>query len=183
MKESEKAKAPEHPGQPQEHECKCVCLPLCVCPPTSTSTSTPPETCTFHIYLARVRVVRTSGDDPLGENEYTITGTANGVTVVHPSPTTWIQILKNQGWRTINRFITSVTLTKGSTKYVTCQASIIEWDKIANSSEIGESDMADMQLMCDQLIAPVRVNVELHHLTNIPTIMGEAEVEFRAYQI
>lgn len=170
------------PGHPAERECKCLCVPLCGCQ-SNPGDSAPPETCTFNIYLARVQVLQTSGDDPLGENEYTITGTANGVTVVHPSPTTWIQILKSQGWRTINRLITTVTLTKLQTKYVFCQASIIEWDKLNNSSEVGESNFTVMQLMCDQLISPVTVTVDLHHLTNIPTLMGRAEVEFRAYQV
>lgn len=178
------ADEPTHPSSPPRDEPKtCCCIPICASGPGSGPAPLPPETCTFNIYLSRVKVDQTSGDDPGGANEYTIEGSANGVSVVHPSATTWITIYKMQGWKTINRFITSVTLTKGSTKYVTCHASIIEWDMILNSSETGESQLVVMQLMCDQFIPPVSVLVDLHHLTNIPTLMGRAYVEFAAYQV
>ena len=180
----------EHPADPahppeiptQKHCCVQVC-----CGPNTGGTGTPVpvpvEQCSFDIYLSRVRVNITGADDWLfGSNEYTIIGEADGATLVHPSPTTWITIFKAQNWRSINRFIKRITFNKGDVRYVALKAGIIEWDMIANSSEVGESQLQYMQLYCNSFIPPVQMLVDLQGLTILPTT-GSAWVEFVAYQV
>jgi hypothetical protein len=155
-------------GQKEKEKHSCCCC----CPP-------PVETCTFDIYMTRVRLTDTNLAD--GKGELILTGYANGQSKVFPGSGTWIVLAKNWGWRYINAKITDVTIPKGTSWVVPIGLEAIEAEGwLGGRWEFGAGPLKFLTCQCGQQSGAEYIEAELKKPTVGADTRAKVEVEFLA---
>lgn len=139
------------------------------------------RTCTFDVFMSRVRVV----DNKDGYAELQIYPTVNGHVATWPAPTTWGAVHQEHGWRITNLYVTSITVEKGEIGIAQIGGGAIEIDRMGGGNwEEGDcQDIKVMQLQCGQDVNPVYIDITCHRVKE--ALAGETtcqlQLEFRAY--
>jgi len=140
------------------------------------------ETCTFDVYMTRVRVTFNNWAD--GKAELMITGYANGQSALIPGMGSWIVLSQNWGWRNFNKRITSITLEKGTSRAVAISADAIEVDGwLGGRWEIGSGPVKFLDLQCGQQTGANTIEVEIRKATKPAPLTCKIEIEFMAFQV
>ena len=140
------------------------------------------ETCTFDIYMSRVRVI----DNNDGYAELQVYPTVNGHVAAWPGPTTWAVLHEKHGWRITNCYVTSITTKRSEIAFAHIGGGAIEVDRmLAGNWEEGDCQTPKvMQLQCGQDVAPVEIDIACHKVKE--TLAGNTTarllLEFRAYR-
>lgn len=157
-------------GEQEEEKKDCYCCHKMV------------ETCTFDIYMTRVRVVDNKWLD--GKAELMITGYANGQSAVFPGMGTWIVLHKKWGWRNIRKRITSITLEKGTSRVIYISADAIEVDGWLGAKwEIGSGDAKFLNVQCGQQTGVNYILVDIMRAFGGAGVTCTIEIEFAAFQV
>jgi hypothetical protein len=139
------------------------------------------ETCTFDIYMSRLRVL----DNNDGYAELQVYPTVNGHVAAWPGPTTWAVVHEKHGWRITNQYVTSITIKSGGAGFAHIGGGAIEVDRMlgGNWEEGDGQNIQVMRLQCGQDVAPVYVDIDCHRVKE--AIAGQTtakiQLEFRAY--
>lgn len=143
------------------------------------------ETCTFDIYMTRVRVYENKD----GDAELIVAGYANGQCSVFPGLGSWFTTAISWVWTNINRKITSITIEKGTKRLVRVDADAIEVDGFLGGNwEFGSGSGAPtdpekyLMLEAGKPTSPTWVEVHIHRPSN-GEITCKLVIEFEAFQV
>lgn len=139
------------------------------------------ETCTFDIYMSRLRVLNNND----GYAELQVYPTVNGHVAAWPGPTTWAVVHEKHGWRITNQYVTSITIKAGGLGYAHISGGAIEVERSgAGNWEEGDSQNVQvMRLQCGQDPAPMYVDIDCHKVKELlaGNTTAKVQLEFRAY--
>jgi hypothetical protein len=145
------------------------------------------ETCTFDIYMTRVRTFENKD----GKAELMITGYANGQSGVFPGMGSWFVTSESWVWTNINKRIASITIEKGTKRIVRVDADAIEcrggigegtWELGSGSGEPTAPEKS-LTLESGMPTSPAWVEVHIHKPTVAGGITCKVAIEFEAFQV
>ena len=131
--------------------------------------------CCYELILSRVRVIKDQGklleqsDGGIIDSkmEMIFYASADGVGVVHPNLTSWIQIGEKSNWLPVNRLINRISFPENSTKTVQLNLEAMEFETtptnlnpLTSRPELG-SNSSIMNINCSCTPPPVIIEVRL----------------------
>lgn len=144
------------------------------------------ETCTFDIYMTRVRCFENKD----GKAELMVAGYANGQSGVFPGLGSWFVTSESWVWTNINKKITSITIEKGTKRQVRVDADAIECDgflggnwELGSGSGAPNDDEKFLVLEAGMPTSPAWVEVHIHKPTVGGGIRCKVAIEFEAFQV